>query len=271
MNKPNNRKIEIMGILNCTPDSFSDGGRFMNIDALKSRIDEIASDETDIIDIGGESSRPGAQQVPVDEEWRRIEPAILYCKKNYPNLKISIDTVKSEIAVRSIDAGADIINDISGGDYDPLMVNSLSKTGIPIIIMHMKGTPLTMQNNPDYQNVVAEISEYLAAKISICDSLNVKVYAVDPGIGFGKTPEHNRLILNNLDTFTSFNLPLLIGISRKSLFKSLFDLEVTERDIPSALLESMLLFKGASIIRTHNTRNGYYIKKLFGYLGHSYV
>ncbi|GMU84831.1 MAG: dihydropteroate synthase [Ignavibacteriales bacterium] len=255
-----------MGILNCTPDSFSDGGRYVYTDSLKKRIDEIAQDETDIVDIGGESTRPGAQPVSVDEEWNRVKPAILYAKKNYPGLKLSIDTYKSEIALRAISEGADIVNDISGGVLDTNMLPALSGKGISIILMHIKGTPQTMQDSPHYLDVLSDVKEYLGKQISECNNLNVPVYAIDPGIGFGKTVQHNQLILSKLYSFTSFNLPVMIGVSRKSLFKSVLDMDVSERDTASGFLESMLIYKGASIIRTHNTSNGKNIKKLFNFL-----
>lgn len=271
MNPPLPKKIKIMGIVNCTPDSFSDGGKYIHEDSVKKRIDEMVLDEADLIDIGGESTRPGAQQITAEEEWKRIRPAILYCKKQYPSVRVSIDTYKSEVANKAIAEGADIINDISGGVLDKEMLPILSGRGVPIILMHIQGSPQTMQKAPVYSDVISEIKTYLNKQIEHCASYNVPVYALDPGIGFGKTPDHNRMILSNLESFTSFNLPLLIGVSRKSVFKHLFDLEVTERDIPSAILESMLVFKGASIIRTHNTRNGRYIRELFTYLRSSDV
>jgi len=193
-------------------------------------------------------------------------PAILYCKANYSGIKISVDTYKSEIALRAIDEGADIINDISGGVLDTEMISKLSGKNIPIILMHMQGTPQTMQNDPVYMEVISEIMMYFRSQIALCHSLNVPIYAVDPGIGFGKTPEHNRLLLSNLDSFASFDLPVLVGVSRKSIFKNLLNLDISERDTASAILESMLLFNGASILRTHNTRNGSYIKKLLNYI-----
>lgn len=256
----------IMGILNLTPDSFSDGGEYKDTASIRKKIDEMAEHDVDIIDIGGESTRPGAKPVDADTEWERIYFAIEYIKRNHPSLLISVDTYKSEIARKAIHSGAHIINDISGSTFDSGMLPVIAESDCAYVVMHTGGRPETMQQNPAFDDVVSEVYFFLESKSFECERLGISNIIIDPGIGFGKTAEHNRLLLQNLKHFTSLFYPVMVGISRKSMFNSLFDLPVKERDVPTAILHALLLNSGARIFRTHNTLLGKYLKTLSQYL-----
>ena len=245
---------KVMGILNITPDSFYDGGKFKDDQKIKNHINKMINDGMDILDIGGYSSRPGASEVSISEELERVIPTLIFIKKNFKNLIISIDTFRSEVAKASLIEGADIINDISAGVFDSKMMDVISKFNCPYILMHMKGNPRNMQNSPKYKHTAVEIIQFLAERIKVARKKNIVDIIVDPGFGFGKTVEHNFEILNNLENFKALDAPLLTGFSRKSMiFKTL---KTTSDEVlnGTSSLNTIALMKGANILRVHDVK-----------------
>ena len=243
-----------MGILNLTSDSFFDGGKYLCerqiIKRCKTMLDEGAS----IIDIGAQSSRPGAKQVSAKDELKKLLPIIKLLKNNFPSIIISIDTFWAETAHETILAGSDIINDISAGNMDKEMFNVIARHNAPYIIMHMQGSPQDMQKNPKYNNVVNEVVNYFGEKIKELKSLNISTIIIDPGFGFGKTLEHNYQLLNNLDAFNKFNLPLLVGASRKSMIYNLLDTTAEKALNGTSVINTIALQNGANILRVHDVK-----------------
>jgi len=251
-----------MGIVNVTPDSFSDGGKYFEPKKAVQHGLFLASHGADIIDIGGESTRPGSDAISVNEELSRTIPVINSLLKKKNDLIISIDTTKSEVAEEALKAGAVIINDVSGGTFDDKIFKVISRSNAGLIIMHMKDNPKTMQENPTYKNLIKEIIAFLEKQIAVAKKHRINKIILDPGIGFGKTVEHNYKILNHIDDFKRLGYPVLIGLSRKSFLGKTLDLNHDERDIPSAIMEAVSLARGASIIRSHNMELGLLTKKL---------
>lgn len=252
----------LMGILNVTPDSFSDGGKYFNPDIALTHALEMIQYGADIIDIGGESSRPGSEPVTAEEEIKRIIPVIEKILIEKPDAIISVDTYKSRVAEEALKTGAKLINDISGFTFDPDIADVCAKFHASAILMHIKGTPKTMQLNPLYDEVVSEIYDFLKRQTDFAKSKGIKDIIIDPGIGFGKSVKDNFTILKRLKDFNSLGYPILIGVSRKSLIGKTLNLEIENRDLPSAVLEAISLFNSARIIRTHNVKNGKQIIKL---------
>lgn len=247
-------QTRIMGILNVTPDSFSDGGRYGSEERLQARIEELLHDGADIIDVGGESTRPGSEAVSEEEELRRVLPAIVAIRKT-SSIAISVDTTKAEVARQALAAGADIINDISGLEADTDMAAAVRKASAQVVIMHMQGRPRTMQEAPHYDDVVAEVNAYLAARIASLEALGIerKDMIVDPGLGFGKTVEHNLSLLRNLSSLRRHGCPVLIGHSRKSFLGAIVQVrEPEERDTATALISGFCARQGMDILRVHN-------------------
>jgi dihydropteroate synthase len=247
-------KVHVMGIVNITPDSFSDGGRISDASTLLELVDHMVDSGADIIDIGGESTRPFAPPVSLREELDRVIPAI-DAIRNRHRIPISIDTTKAEVAGRAIAAGADIINDISGLRHDPAMVCVAAEQQVPVIIMHMQGTPRDMQVNPTYHDVIAEIRDDLAERILWAENHGVSrdKIIIDPGIGFGKTASHNLTILRELRQFTALGCPVLIGHSRKSFIGTILAVDdPRRRDEATAIISALCAWNGASIIRVHD-------------------
>lgn len=243
----------IMGILNVTPDSFSDGGRFFEKEkALEHSVFMIESG-ADIIDIGGESSRPGSESITVDEELSRVLPVVEWIRKRF-DIPISIDTVKSEVAKAALDAGALIINDISALNADSKIAELAAEYKAYLILMHMRGTPKNMQENTSYDDILSEISDFLtdAAHRAVNSGVHKNRIIIDPGIGFGKSAEGNYVILKNLDRFLKLNYPLLVGVSRKSFIGKALDLEVDERLEGSLAAACYAVLNGADIVRVHD-------------------
>ena len=243
-----------MGILNVTPDSFSDGGRYLAGDALAARIAELLADGADIIDVGGESTRPGALPVSEDEELARVLPAVEAIRRA-SDIPISIDTTKAAVARRALAAGANIVNDISALEMDADMTAVLRESGARVVLMHMQGRPRDMQTAPHYDDVTAEINAYLARRIEALEAAGIprSRMIVDPGLGFGKTTAHNLQILRDLETFTQHGCPLLVGHSRKRFLGDLTGLATPEqRDPATALVSVWCANKGAAILRVHN-------------------
>lgn len=246
----------IMGILNVTPDSFSDGGVFLNKDDAVKQALRMQDEGADMIDIGGESTRPGAGRVPAKEEIKRVVPVIeaLSGKVKVP---LSIDTYKAPVADAALSAGASIINDISGLRFDPKMPKTAARHKVPVIIMHIKGTPENMQKAPSYKALVPEIVDYMHESIDIARRAGIPddMIIIDPGIGFGKTVEHNLEIIKRLNEFAGFEKPVLLGHSRKSFIGSVLGgLPVTERLEGTAAAAAIGIFNGANIIRVHDVK-----------------
>ncbi len=244
---------KIMGIVNVTPDSFSDGGSYSRTDEAVSHGLALLEDGADILDIGGESTRPGAKAVSSEEEAARVLPVISALRKARPDVTISVDTTKYRVAKAALDNGASIINDVSGLDFDPLLAALSAEYDAPVIIMHMQGSPRTMQNNPVYDNVVEDIYRILKDKISLALEYGAKKIIADVGIGFGKTVGHNLQLLRNSGRFRELGVPLLLGISRKTFIGKILAIEQpSERDFATAVLHSLLPGFGGDIIRVHN-------------------
>jgi dihydropteroate synthase len=249
-------KTYVMGILNVTPDSFSDGGQYFDKSAAIKRAIQMSEDGADIIDIGGESTRPGSQPLAIEEELRRTLPVIEALTKEI-NTPISIDTYKSEVAKKALDAGAAMVNDISGLRFDPEMPKVVSAYKVPVVIMHIKGTPKEMQKNPAYEALIPEIMDYLRESIRSAKESGIAedMIIIDPGIGFGKTFEHNLEIIHNLYNFTLLEKPLLVGPSRKAFIgKILGDAPAGDRLEGTAAAIAISIINGANIIRVHDVK-----------------
>jgi len=253
-----NDEVLIMGILNVTPDSFSDGGRFLAHDRAKNRALEMEENGADIIDIGGESTRPGADKVELEVELDRTIPVIEEIRKE-TDIPISIDTYKSEVAERAIDAGADMVNDISALRFDPDLGRLAGEWDVPVVLMHMQGDPKTMQKNPTYDDVIRDIKDFLEKRINKAVELGVSrdKIVIDPGIGFGKKLEDNYEILRRLDEFGSLGCPLLLGTSRKSFIGDTLNLATDERVEGTIASNVVGVLKGAGILRVHDVRENY--------------
>src|SRR5438105_15652750 len=246
----------IMGVLNVTPDSFSDGGEFFEPDAAIVRGVQIASDGADIIDVGGESTRPGAEPVPLKEELNRVIPVIEKIRAKIDN-PISIDTSKSEVASAALDAGASIINDVTAGRGDEKMLPLAAKRKAAIVLMHMQGEPRTMQKDPHYRDVVAEVADFFRQQYACALECGIDPMAIafDPGIGFGKTLEHNVTLLKNLERLHVHDRPLVVGVSRKSFLGKLMNSsEMSAREAPTIALTGILRARGADILRVHDVK-----------------
>lgn len=262
----NKRQLDfplVMGILNVTPDSFSDGGKYFDHRAAIQHAEYMIEKGVDIIDVGGESTRPGALNVTTEEELERVIPVIKKILSEHPEALISIDTIKSSVAKEAIMCGARIINDISGGQFDENIFKVAAENSVPIVINHIQGTPETMQNSPSYKSVAGEILYYFEERISVAKNYGVEKIILDPGIGFGKTVENNYEIIADLKSFKSFGYPLMIGLSRKSFLGKSLSLEIDERDVASIITETIAIERGVDIIRTHNIENALQMKKIF--------
>ncbi len=245
--------MKIMGILNITPDSFSDGGRHFSCDAAVAQAVRMIDEGVDILDIGGESTRPFAEPVSPEEEQRRVIPVIQAIREKH-TIPISIDTTKAVIARQALDAGADIINDVSALRHDADMLEVVRSTTVPVIIMHMQGTPGDMQVNPEYGNVVTEITDFFSQRIAWLNEngIDPSRITIDPGIGFGKRLEHNLSIIKHLQTFKTLGQPLLLGHSRKRFIGDLTDLDTDDRDLPTAVISALAMLQDVDIVRVHN-------------------
>jgi dihydropteroate synthase len=258
------QQTRIMGILNVTPDSFSDGGKYLDYNAALSHAEKMAEEGADIIDIGGESTRPSSESIAEEEEMKRVIPVIEYLAKHI-SIPISIDTTKSGIALRALDAGASIINDISSLRNDPEMAAVAAEFNAPIILMHMKGTPKTMQESPVYKDLIGEIKIFLEQAIlsAVEKGINRAKIIIDPGIGFGKTFEHNFQLIKNIAEFKMLEVPILIGPSRKAFIRNKLRVGLKKELSPeSPAVETgtqaaiaAVALKGAHIVRCHNVAN----------------
>lgn len=250
-----NARTLVMGVLNVTPDSFYDGGRYYNQDEAVAQARRMAEDGADIIDVGGESTRPYSRPLSVDEELERVLPVIEILSKEI-QLPISIDTYKSEVALRALEAGAAMVNDISAMRFDPAMGKVVAAAGVPIVLMHMKGTPQDMQVNPTYEDLLGDIAEFLhhAAEKAISMGIKRELIILDPGIGFGKSFDDNLVILRDLWKFSSLGHPLLVGTSNKSFIGHVLGLPVESRNTGTTATIAAAVMNGAHIIRAHNVK-----------------
>lgn len=247
-------KPVVMGILNITPDSFFDGGKFNSIDSALFQTEKMLSDGATFIDIGGHSTRPRANEVELNVELNRTIPVIENILKKFPDAIISIDTFRSKVADEAIAAGAAIINDVSAGDADEHMFETVVKYNVPYILMHKNGSFKTMQQKPTYKDVVLDIINYFIPKVTFLKSIGVSDLILDPGFGFGKTLEHNFELLNRLEGFKIFELPLLIGVSRKKMIQQTTNTDASTSLNGTTAAHMIALMKGANILRVHDVK-----------------
>ncbi|MGB1206350.1 MAG: dihydropteroate synthase [Chitinophagales bacterium] len=256
-------KPKVMGILNLTPDSFYDGGRyFANTNDALRQTEQMLSAGAAMIDIGGMSSRPGAKLISVEEELQRVLPTIESIHKKFPQAILSIDTVRSEVARQAVAAGASIINDISAGNFDEKLLETVADLQVPYILMHLKGKPETMQDEPIYENIVQEMVAFFQEKLTKINTLGIRDVVIDMGFGFGKTLEHNYEILRQLQDFQLFDLPILVGISRKSMIYKHLNVKPVDALNGTTALHTFALLKGCQILRVHDVKEAVEVVKL---------
>ncbi len=255
---------QIMGILNVTPDSFYAESRTQTEEAITHRVEQMVTEGADMIDIGAYSSRPGANDVSAEEESNRLRMGLGIVRRLYPEIPISVDTFRADVARMAVEeGGADIINDISGGMMDKNMFRTIARLGVPYILMHMQGTPDTMQTAPHYEDVRREVLLYLAERIDCLNQLGAKDIIIDPGFGFGKTLEHNYELMNHLEDFQELERPLLVGISRKSMIYKLIGGTPQTALNGTTVLNTIALSKGAHILRVHDVSQAVETKRIF--------
>lgn len=268
----------VMGILNVTPDSFFDGGKYNNEKAILLHAEKMIAEGADIIDIGACSTRPNAKEISEEEELKRLIPAIQLVRKKFADVIISADTFRSKVAEEAVNAGADMINDVGGGvgswelgenlrtpNSKPRtdMFETIAKLKVPYVLMHIQGTPQTMQANPQYKDVVKEVKEYFSLKVEKLKSLKVEQIIIDVGFGFGKTLEHNYSLLKHLAEFKEFNLPILVGISRKSMINKALGTKPEEALNGTTAANTIALMNGANILRVHDVKEAKEAVKIF--------
>ena len=245
---------KVMGVLNVTPDSFYDGGKFKNDKSFLSQAEKLIGEGADFIDIGAYSSRPGADFVSEKDEINRLIPIVNLIHNSFPETPISIDSFRSEVIKKSIQAGGAIVNDISAGQLDPMMFETVGKLGVPYIMMHMKGTPQTMQQMTTYSDLIKDIYYYFSERINLAKKYQINDLIIDLGFGFSKTLEQNFKLLNSLDFYTNLNLPLLVGVSRKSMIYKTLDTNPENALNGTSALNMVALNKGAKILRVHDVK-----------------
>ncbi len=244
----------VMGIINITPDSFYKSSRIQQADALLERASSLMSQGATILDMGGQSTRPGSEFLLADEEIPRIIPAIELVHKHFPEAVISVDTFWSSVATEAIGAGASIINDISAGSIDPYMYETVAKLGVPYVLMHMKGNPQNMQQNPVYENLVTEVLDFFITQTARLKAAGVNDIIIDPGFGFGKTVTQNFLLLKNMGSLKMLDCPLLVGISRKSMVTRTLEISALNALNGTTVLNTLGLIHGANILRVHDVK-----------------
>lgn len=252
----------VMGIVNTTPDSFYSGSRTTKENDGFERVKEMLTDGAGIIDVGGYSSRPGATNISEEEEIKRVVPLIGKISNEFPDAIISIDTFRASVAERAIQAGAHIINDISGFEIDPKIAEVAATYNVPYILMHMRGTPENMQNDTDYSNLFVEMMQYFTQKLTVLSSLGVHDVIIDPGFGFGKDIDQNYFLLNHMDAFQCLNRPLLAGVSRKSMIYKKLSISPEEALNGTIALNTIALQKGAAFLRVHDVKEAWELIRL---------
>jgi len=254
----------VMGIVNVTPDSFYDGGKLDDENILLEKVGQMIAAGAAIIDIGGVSTKPASLLVSTKTELERLLPAVIAIRKNFADIPISIDTFRSWVAVRVIDEiGPIMVNDISGGSLDSKMFETIARIKVPYVLSHIQGTPISMQENPQYEDVVKEISNYFAEKVKRLSRLGVEDIIIDPGFGFGKNIEHNYELLNRLDAFKVFQLPVMAGLSRKSMIWKMLDSTPEEALNGTTVANTLALMGGADILRVHDVREAVEAVRIF--------
>ncbi|MFL5762982.1 MAG: dihydropteroate synthase [Bacteroidia bacterium] len=256
----------IMGILNITPDSFSDGGKYTTEETWLKQAEKMISEGAEIIDIGGCSTRPGAEVVSPEEELRRLIPAIQSVRKNFPEIIISADTYRAGTAKEAVKAGADMINDISGGTMDDEMFRTVAGLKVPYILMHIRGTPQTMQLDPVYNDVVSDVLSWINDRLTLLRNMGVRDVIIDPGFGFGKTVKHNFQLLKNLGEFTKSGCPVMVGLSRKSMINKILNINTKDSVTGTSVLNHIAVQNGASILRVHDVKEAKQVIMLENYL-----
>lgn len=244
----------VMAILNLTPDSFYANSRISSVDEALKATEKFLNEGAKFIDIGAYSSRPGAVDITLDEELKRLIPVVEAITKEFPDALVSIDTFRAKVAEETISAGAHIINDISAGNLDEQMFETVAKLQVPYVMMHMKGTPQNMQQNPTYHNIAEEVSTYFSEKLAILNKLGVKDIIIDPGFGFAKTISHNYELLQQMEQLNSFKLPILVGFSRKSMVTKVLNNKSIDALNGTTILNTSALLKGAKILRVHDVK-----------------
>lgn len=257
------KEPKVAGILNVTPDSFFDGGRYSTIDKALKQTEKLIDEGADIIDIGGQSTRPDSEFLSDETELSIVIPVIKAIKKEFPRVKLSIDTFWSKVAIESVNEGVGMINDISGGTLDNKMFETMGKLNVPYVLMHMRGTPQTMGNYTNYENLITDINYYFSKKVSELRKFGVNDILLDPGFGFSKTLQQNYDLLKNMDKFKIFNLPLYIGISRKSMIYKCLETSAEDALIGTSALNLYALQKGAHILRVHDVKEAKQMIKLW--------
>jgi dihydropteroate synthase len=254
----------VMGIVNVTPDSFYDGGKMEDEKVLLTAVDKMIKDGASVIDIGAVSTRPASQVISTKIELGRLLPAVQAIRNSFPKIAISVDTFRSWVAVRVIDEiGPIIVNDISGGTLDSRMFETIGKMGVPYILSHIQGTPKTMQENPTYDELIKDISSYLSEKVKRLTKMGVTDIIIDPGFGFGKTMEQNFELLNRLDSFKVFQLPVMVGMSRKSMIWKALDNTPEEALNGTTVANTLALMGGADVLRVHDVKEAVETVKIF--------
>ncbi len=253
----------VMGVINVTPDSFYPGSRHTDIDAILKTAEKMLEDGADILDIGGQSTKPGSEMLTIDEELSRVLAPIEAIRKNFPGAVISIDTFYSKIVKETVAAGADVVNDISSGNIDEMMIPVVASLKVPYVLMHMQGVPKTMQLNPHYENVVEEVFNYLEKKYSLLRRAGIQDIIIDPGFGFGKTIEHNFELLRHLSVFKKLNCPIMAGISRKSFVYKTIGKASDDALTGTIVLNTIALLNGVSILRVHDVKEAKQTIQLF--------
>ena len=248
---------KIMGILNLTPDSFYDGGLYNNTDRALAQTKKMLLEGATFIDVGGASSKPGAVEISADEELARVLPVIEEIHKTFPETLISIDTYRSDVAKQAVAAGAAMVNDISGGNLDAKMLKTVGALGVPYVAMHMQGTPQNMQDKPSYDTILTDIRSFFAAKIDAAHKAGIHDIIIDPGFGFGKTLEHNYSLLKNISSIQMDGIPMLIGVSRKSMIHKLLQIEVGDALNGTSVLNTVALQQGVQILRVHDVKEAH--------------
>ncbi|WP_289063262.1 dihydropteroate synthase [uncultured Zobellia sp.] len=253
---------KVMGILNCTPDSFYDGGKYRDNDSILKQTEKMLNDGATFIDVGGYSSRPGAEHVTEEEELKRMLPLTELLLKHFPDIILSIDTFRSKVAAACLDAGAAMINDISAGKLDDQMLPTVAKHRVPYIMMHMKGTPQTMQQQTTYNDLLVDIISYFSERINAAKALGIVDIVIDPGFGFAKTLKQNYEVLQKLGLFKNLEHPLLIGLSRKSMIYKVLKTDAKNALNGTTALNMAAIMNGANILRVHDVKEAYECVKL---------